>query len=543
MSRFFNNAGPNVPEDHYTLDPFGRIDWPEIQQLVCNKRYFVLHAPRQSGKTTLLMAIVNRLNAEGNYAALYVNVETAQVVRDDFKDANGVIASQLVDMAKIFLPQSWLACEGADFASVCNPTIAIRQLLSEWAKNSERPIVLMIDEIDSLVGDTLISMLRQLRDGYALRPRSFPQSVILCGVRDVRDYRIRSSQGEIISGGSCFNVKAQSLRIGNFSQDDVRALYGQYTVETGQKFDESVFPRVMTVTGGQPWLVNALALEITTKIPELKDRSLSIGVQHVDEAKERLILRKDTHLDQLADKLTEERVHRVIGPLVAGEAWSAAFQPDDVQYLVDLGLVVRRGADGLQVANEIYREVIPRELTETIELRFESKVRRSAFLLPDGRLDFRKMLAEFQQFYRENADALGHQGQYKEAMPQLLLQAWLQRVINGGGFIVRDYALGTLRVDIFVRHFYQEQGKRAEQRFVVETKMVRVKRSLETTIAEGLKQTARYADKCDPEQAHLVVIDPRELDWDDKVFVQEHKVVASSGKSGHRERTITVWCM
>jgi hypothetical protein len=152
------------------------------------------------------------------------------------------------------------------------------------------------------------------------------------------------------------------------------------------------------------------------------------------------------------------------------------------------------------------------------------------------------MLAEFQQFYRENADTLGHQGQYNEAMPQLLLQAWLQRVINGSGYIMRDYALGTLRVDIFVRHFYQEQGKRAEQRFVVETKMVRVKRSLETTIAEGIKQTARYADKCDPEQAHLVVIDPREADWDDKVFVQEHKI-ASSGKSGHRERTITVWCM
>jgi hypothetical protein len=174
---------------------------------------------------------------------------------------------------------------------------------------------------------------------------------------------------------------------------------------------------------------------------------------------------------------------------------------------------------------------------------FQSTVRHNAFLLPDGRLDLRKMLAGFQQFYRENGDALGHEGQYNEAMPHLLLQAWLQRAVNGGGYIVRDYALGTGRVDLFVRYFYQQHGKHAEQRFVVETKMVRVKRSLETTIAEGLQQTAWYADKCDPEQAHLVVINPNELPWDDKVFVREHKVDACSGEFAHGEQTITVWGM
>ena len=83
----------------------------------------------------------------------------------------------------------------------------------------------MIDEIDSLVGDTLLSVLHQLRAGYAERPRRFPQSVILCGVRDVRDYRIRSSaENAIIAGGSAFNVKAESLRLGDFSQAEVESL-------------------------------------------------------------------------------------------------------------------------------------------------------------------------------------------------------------------------------------------------------------------------------------------------------------------------------
>ena len=78
----------------------------------------------------------------------------------------------------------------------------------------------MFDEIDALVGDTLISMLRQLRAGYEERPKRFPISVILCGIRDVKDYRIHSSNKEIITGGSAFNIKAESLRLGDFSREE-----------------------------------------------------------------------------------------------------------------------------------------------------------------------------------------------------------------------------------------------------------------------------------------------------------------------------------
>ena len=94
--------------------------------------------------------------------------------------------------------------------------------------------MLLIDEIDLLVGDTLLSVLRQLRAGYVRRPRDFPQSVVLCGVRDVRDYRIHSGSGrEIIAGGSAFNIKAESLRLGDFTKDEVLSLLGQHTDETG----------------------------------------------------------------------------------------------------------------------------------------------------------------------------------------------------------------------------------------------------------------------------------------------------------------------
>jgi hypothetical protein len=103
------------------------------------------------------------------------------------------------------------------------------------------------------MGDTLISVLRQLRAGYPKRPKFFPQSIILCGVRDVRDYRIHSAkEKEIITGGGAFNVKAESLRLGDFKKEEVQIFFSQHTQETGQRFEPEALDRVWELTEGQP---------------------------------------------------------------------------------------------------------------------------------------------------------------------------------------------------------------------------------------------------------------------------------------------------
>lgn len=180
---------------------------------------------------------------------------------------------------------------------------ALNEALTRWAQASPRPLVLLIDEIDALVGDTLISVLRQLRAGYPKRPALFPQSMVLCGVRDLRDYRIHStSEKAIITGGSAFNIKAESLRLGDFAPQEVEALYRQHTDETGQPFTPEALERVWILTRGQPWLVNALGYETCFKMKAGRDRHQPVTVDSVEQAKENLILRRETHLDQLADK-------------------------------------------------------------------------------------------------------------------------------------------------------------------------------------------------------------------------------------------------
>ena len=236
---------------------------------------------------------------------------------------------------------------------------AFGEALTRWAEATAKPLVLLIDEIDALLGDVLLSVLRQLRAGYVRRPGSFPQSVVLCGVRDVRDYRIRSrAENAVIAGGSAFNIKARSLRLGDFSRSEVLALLGQHTEETGQGFTADAQETIWTQTQGQPWLVNALADETCFGGEGAKDRQRPITAEAILEAREQLILRRETHLDQLVDKLQEDRVRRIVEPLLSGGE-DRDFSAGDLEYTRDLGLVAKD--EPLRIANPIYAEVVPRE--------------------------------------------------------------------------------------------------------------------------------------------------------------------------------------
>ena len=408
---------------------------------------------------------------------------------------------------------------------------ALEEFLTRWAQNSPKPLILFIDEIDALIGDTLISVLRQLRAGYYKRPELFPQSIILCGVRDVRDYRIHSSREKtIITGGSAFNVKAESLRLGDFTRAEVMLLLNQHTQETGQPFAPEALDLIWHLTQGQPWLVNALGYEVTFKLKEGRDRTQPLTEAMVRTAKENLILRRETHLDQLVDKLQEPRVHRVIAPMLAGENLDKAVSEDDIKYLIDLGLV-RRGQQGPQIANPIYREVIPRELTFITQLNFESTVQSSWYITKDGRIDMEKLLTAFQQFFREHSEAWVERFDYKEAGPQLLLQAFLQRVINGGGRIEREYGLGRKRTDLLLL-WPCAQGQ-VIQKAVLELKIRYGK--LEDTVAEGIAQTWHYMDRANTAEGHLIIFD-RDPDkaWADKIFVRSET---------YKQTIIKVWGM
>ena len=538
--RRFNTEGPIIPADHYFVPPLERVDLGEVLDLIRSKRYFVLHAPRQTGKTSTLLALRDLLDrdASGGFRCVYVNVEAAQTAREDVELAMRAVLSSLASRASLagddFLHGVWpgiLATSGAHHA--------LGEALTRWSMADPKPLVLLIDEIDSLIGDSLIAVLRQLRAGYDQRPEGFPQSVVLCGVRDVRDYRIHSSsENAAVAGGSAFNVRAESLRLGDFTRGEVGTLLARHTEETGQAFTPEALETVWTRTRGQPWLVNALCRRACFDVEAGRDRSRAITRDALLDAQEHLIVSRQVHLDQLADKLREDRVRRVVEPLLsgAGEDESSA---RDLEYVRDLGLIAPD--DPPRIANPIYAEAVPRELTSAVQAKLIQDV--AWYVDAGGGLDVGKLLAAFQTFFREHSEHWVGRFDYVEAGPQLLLQAFLQRVVNSGGRIEREYGLGRGRTDLAI--LWPRGGEKdvagggmlepaSVDQYVVECKVLR--KSLESTIREGVEQTARYMDRCASPTGHLVVFDRREgKTWEQKIFRRE--------ESSPDGRTITVWGM
>jgi hypothetical protein len=506
--RFFNTAGPVDCDKHYCLPPLQRLELAELAHLIEQEKYFVLHAPRQTGKTSCLLALMDHLNEGGRFRACYANLENAQAAREDVARGMETILAELGRSARYQLDDSGVRRLAREVLDEHGPFDALTELLTRWAEADARPLVLLLDEVDSLVGDTLISLLRQIRSGYPRRPARFPQTVVLCGVRDVRDYRLRSARDNaVITGGSAFNIKAASLRLGDFSPEEVEALMAQHTAETGQGFAPEAVEAVWSLTRGQPWLVNALCYEVTFRIPEGRDRSQTLGSALIREAAERLIERRETHLDQLVDKLKEDRVRRVIEPILVGSVPADATYDEDFAYVQDLGLVaVRQGVRC--IANPIYQEVIPRVLTHQTQTAVADDP--AWYVAADGTLDMPRFIDGFLRFWKRHGEVLLRGMPYHEAAPHLTFMAFLQRIVNHGGHVEREFAVGTGRADLVV-----DYGGRQD---VIELKLKRGS----YTLSDGLEQVSRYAQRLGRDVGYLVIFDPQSDEpWEKRGEVEE----------------------
>lgn len=416
---------------------------PDVRRLIEQQNYFVLHAPRQVGKTTSLLTLAEELVIEGRYAAVLVSTEEGAPFSD-------------IGAAELAILGAWRrSAEGQRLPAELQPPswpeaapgARIGAALLAWSRSSPRPLILFIDEIDALRGDPLLSVLRQIRGGFPLRPQAFPWSLALIGLRDVRDYKIASGGSDHLGTSSPFNIKAESLTLRNFYCDEVAELYAQHTAETGQVFLPEASDRAFYWTQGQPWLVNAIARQLVEKL--VPDPKQAITAGDVDRAKEVLIQRQDTHLDSLAERLREERVRRIIEPILAGDIMPAV-PNDDIRFVLDLGLLRRSPEGGMEPANPIYREVIGRALASG-PLDALPRI-APAWLRADGSLDEKKLLDAFLAFWRNHGEPLLSSAPYHEIAPHLVLMAFLHRVANGEGTLEREYAAGSGRMDLCLRY-------------------------------------------------------------------------------------------
>jgi hypothetical protein len=481
-----------------------------VEQLIGMKQYFVIHAARQSGKTTYLKDLAGRLNASGRYYALYCSLECMQGITDAEKGIPEIVRKLKDVLTLSDIPQR------ADFAkeaNYINYTNVLNMSLTLFCKLLDKPLIILFDEVDCLSEGTLISFLRQLRDGHNNRDQyPFVHSIALVGMRNIRDYKAQiRPDSQSLGSASPFNIIAKSLTLKNFTKEEICLLYQQHTDETGQLFEEDAIELVWQQTQGQPWLVNAVAREVIVEILQ-SDYTQPITVERVAKAIQTIILRRDTHIDSLLERLKEERVRKVIEPIIMGEnVFDRA--SDDFQYVMDLGLISRDRGE-LTPANPIYTEVIARTLTYNMQQQLVED--KNTYPVPHymkgGRIDMDFLLRDFQQFWRENSDIWITKFDYEEAAPHLILMAFLQRVVNGGGQLIREMAAGTGRLDICLVY----EG----QKYPIELKLWRGEKSLEG----GIEQTLRYMDVYGATEGWLALFDRAQTPWSEKIYMERRIV-------------------
>jgi len=508
--KYFNIAGPCNSSEHYMLDPLRGIG-KELMDLIDSKQYFVIHASRQSGKTTLLLELADKINAEGKYHVLYCSLEGVQSLTEPEK---GI--PEIVQKIKSCIKNQGLPNGFAKDANYLNISGVLNDSLVDYCRSLDKPLIIFFDEADCLSNGTLITFLRQLREGYISRSRvPFVHSLALVGMRNIRDYKARiRPESETLGSSSPFNIVKESLNLRNFSREEVIELYCQHTTAMGQVFEPLATNYIYEQTQGQPWLVNAVACECVEKICK-KDYTIPITQEMAKVAINNIILARGTHFDSLMERLRENRIRSVIQPLILGE--EADRTTDNYLYAKDLGLI-REFNGKVEPANPIYSEVIIRTITLTAQEAIKNSKPNSDLpkYIVDGKIDINCLLKEFQSFWRENSeviwDELYEEGlrEYKEASPHLVLQAFLQRVVNGGGHISREMALGKKRADICI----EWQG----QKYPIEIKILRNSNS----ISVGLTQTLEYVKRCGTEKGWLVIFDRNtEKSWEEKLYVRE----------------------
>jgi hypothetical protein len=431
------------------------------------------------------------LTAAGRFAAVLVSVEVGAPFRDDIGAAELAILADWQSAAQAWLPEELRPPAPRPPA----PGQRIRQGLAAWAQACPRPLVVFIDEIDALEGETLISVLRQLRSGYPARPQAFPWSLALTGLRDVRDYKVTSGGGERLNTASPFNIKVRSLTLGNFTAPEVAQLYQQHTDDTGQEFTAEALALVHQLTNGQPYLVNALAKVAVEEL--VTDTAQPVTAEHIERAKAIIIERQEAHLDSLAERLREPRVRRVIAPLLAVQSLGEV-PLDDIRFVTDLGLCRQENGGGLVIANPIYREVIPTVLAFTTRASLPRI--EPAWLNPDGSLNPERLRDAFLAFWRQHGQPLLRSVHYHEIAPHIVLMAFLHRVVNGGGSLEREYAIGSRRMDVCLRYGGVTVG--------MELKVWREGRP--DPREEGLQQLDNYLNGLGLERGWLVIFDQRE---------------------------------
>ncbi len=497
--RAFECRGSVNPDVSYYVPLDNVVNWDRqnIETMVDRGRYFSIFAPRQSGKTTLLRQTCETLHSDPDYAVImlsfedYAGLDKAGFYADIENDLYGQLLDRLkavdcpdIDAVSKFLETHHLT----DHLSFCDLFEDLNPIIPS------KKIVVFIDEFDGIPPSqppSFLSTIRYLFEEYKREDQKALYSFGIVGLRNI---------AQLVEGGvSPFNI-AHQVDLPPFSLKNIRDLYAQYTRETNQPFTEAAVQKIHRETGGQPWLVNRLAVILTVNV---KPGTVEpIDEADVDEALRLLLAAENAHFDNLFDKA--KRHKETFFKIVFTDVGYSLYCPEQ-SWLEQYGLIRKQDTKEKKIKAVVANNIYKARFVETFSLAAigSHPIILNDYVLPGRRLDMNRILMAFDMFFTEIGADVFNRGKmpYEETI-QFLLTAWLYQFAVGGDdqlhFQLRS---GLGRLDILLDY----KGKK----YIIETKVNRYN-DISMVRDEGLQQlTDKYLAAEAVKEGYLVIFDTK----------------------------------
>ena len=496
----FGTQGRVYPNKHYVVSRTDEID--DFIDRVKDGRYIVLFAPRQTGKTTFFRWALETLTTqETTYFPIQLDF---QIVRNTAPDTFYERLYYMIrrEIETVFQKQGEvLSAALTQFLEKTNLTDAFSMLtffqqLSSFLENKR--VVIVIDEFDGIPQTVVSDFLYALRHIYLSDEPRCPHSVGIIGVKSITQLNYDRSV-------SPFNIQDE-FRLPNFTLEQMRELFGQYTDEVGQPFTPEVIEAIHKQTAGQPVLVNRFA-QILTEDMDLP-RTEAITMTHFTTAHSQLLKERNTNIDHLTTNIRRDPRFESLLMRITERDEGIVFNLDDdtINELATYG-VIREGDDGMcEILNPIYLYRIMRAFKPVVNGLEQEYFPEDTgdelrdYLTPTGQIQMEALLDNFRDFItRAGFRILQVPDTPQESVGRHLLLAYLDEFVRRiGGVMHIEVQTGRGRMDLLINH--------KERKYIVETKVWRGNNRYQA----GKKQLAAYLKLEGAADGYYVVFDHRQ---------------------------------
>ena len=489
----FNTEAVCTPEENYMVDLTDRVR--EISELVDQKKYFTINRARQYGKTTTLVALERYLSDRYDVISLDFQDITDAIFADENEFVRGLSQVFCDTKDSIDIPLSedtyhqFMNLANEDGKLVLND---IFRLFDKWCKDNLKPVVLIIDEVDSATNNQVfLDFLGKFRSNYLKRKKQLKyktfQSVILAGVTDVKHLKAKIRDDADEKENSPWNIAADFTIDMSLSTDGIKGMLDEYEADhhTGMNTEE-IASEIRQYTNGYPFLVSRICQLIDERIAKDMSPSKAWARDGIDEAVKLILAENNTLFQTITKNLNNypELKAAIRSILMEGAklAWNP--QQDAIVRMQMYGLI-RNDHNTVKIANRIFEIMLynlflsDEELKQNVFSR-EGDLAKNQFIT-DGKLNMRLILEKFKDTYTEVCGPLVDRFKEKDGRELFLL--YLKPIINGtGNYYIEAQTRDQTRTDVIVDYLGQQ--------YIIELKIWRGERYN----AEGEKQISEYLD-------------------------------------------------